>query len=810
MAKVKQKVARQGAAGASTRAAQVAKQKKHKVAVQGDPKDKKLATVVSRIPSHSWCPIIDTLPAALIHQLPPSIINQLPREVLTRGLVISEPDTRKVAFTENPPPGYTFIAAGNPELTNALKEFASRGQHKIFVVTITPHAKRHELSRQIHRVGYHFPTTVVDQVCAHYGIRLNNRGELIDESKDEDLFRRVYQNADGQRPAEEKDQVTINTEAKQTIKDLFPKIPDSDLFRIIKHAFQLSDARVGTAPELTLLRRAHLAVVAHIRHNYTSYDKLLRHVQYNEARHQVEKETLEKIIEWRGGEDMALEDTGHAADDLLKDVIVISDEDASEGEADDVQPLPQEQVRVEELPTAPHGRGYDRSPSPVAEAQPERYPAYPRLVHSYRPTEAEIAQRSQTRYAVWDQVRRDYHSRIAQAPTTGVERPYNPEPAQSSRILIPLDDPAPRPAQLFRYKVPVQRPVRIEYEPLPPPRPNPPQFIRDANGNLFERVDSQPRATPVETSQRYYHHETPAMTGALVRTRPSSPPVSLQAQARYATGRDGGDGMVLPSVEAPDGSYAPSRLRRNPFDREVEPRDTDTVRQEVRQSRDAPLIDLTNSSSQTPKRRRLEEIDPSPGDRMVRRESPGRLVERQYAPQRLTRAAQPESRIVDYGEPRHDSRLQATSSAREHAYADRQPLYDVRDPPRTYTRVYEPLPETQEALDSARSQYRPQSYGVVRHEVESIRPVGPPRYGPSTHAGPSHEPIVESRIYDGRMTTERVMPSREQYIQPSMQETRVRYVYADGTEAPEPLQAVPQQREAEYERPTAAARSYVR
>src|SRR5689334_5043585 len=102
---------------------------------------------------------------------------------------------------------------------------------------ITPHAKRHELSRQIHRVGYHFPTMVVDQVCAHYGIRLNNKGELVDEAKDDDLFKRVYQNPDGQRPVEEKDQVTINTEAKQTIKDLFPKIPDQDLFKIIKHAF---------------------------------------------------------------------------------------------------------------------------------------------------------------------------------------------------------------------------------------------------------------------------------------------------------------------------------------------------------------------------------------------------------------------------------------------------------------------------------------------------------------------------------------------------------------------------------------------
>lgn len=36
----------------------------------------------------------------------------------------------------------------------------------------------------------------------------------------------------------ELDQTTINTEARDAIKDLFPTIPDKDLFQIIKTAFQ--------------------------------------------------------------------------------------------------------------------------------------------------------------------------------------------------------------------------------------------------------------------------------------------------------------------------------------------------------------------------------------------------------------------------------------------------------------------------------------------------------------------------------------------------------------------------------------------
>ncbi|KAJ9602067.1 hypothetical protein H2200_013427 [Cladophialophora chaetospira] len=811
MAKVKQKAARNGAAGASTRGAQAAKQKKHKITVQKDPKDKKLSTVVSnssRIPF--WNAVIDRLPKSVVHKLPAPIVNRLPRKVVYRGLKISRPDSQKVAFTEQPPPGYTFIAAGNPELTTALKEFSNRGNHKIFVVTITPHAKRHELSRQIHRVGYHFPTTIVDQVCAHYGIRLNNKGELIDESKDEDLFRRVYQNAEGKRPApkEEKDQVTINTEARQTIKDLFPKIPDSDLFRIIKHAFQLKDGRVGTAPELTPLRRAHLAVVAHIRHNYTSYDRLLRQVQYNEARHQVEKETLEKIVEWRGGEDMALEDTSHAANDLLKDVIVISDEEESDGEVNDVQPLHQEQVRVEELPTAANGRGYRRSASPITEEQRDYYQPYPRLVRTYRPSEAEISQRNQTRYAVWNQIRQDYRSRLTQNPSTAPERVYEHEPAQASRILIPLDEPSRPSAPLFRTEAPATRPVRIDYEPLPPRQPTSKDFFRDSNGDYYERVDLPQRTTHVEPLQRYYQHEAPAMSGALVRTRASSP--VAQPDLRYQGNFDGGDGTILPSVEGPDGSYLPPRTRRNPFEREANPRETNLARQDGRNHTDPTYIDLTNSSSQTPKRRRLEEVAaPLPGPYVSRRESPGRPVERQYLPQPQARPGPPEFRVLDYGEQRYSPRLQQASALREYP-VDRQPHYDAREAPPTVTRVYEPLPVSQEVLESGRVRYRAQNHGAVRQNDVDASHVLPPKYEPLPPASRSYEPMFESRVYDDRIDREHLVPVREQYVQSAMPEARVRYLYADGTDAREPLQPLPSQRVIEYDRSGAQLRSYVR
>ncbi|KAL2044556.1 hypothetical protein ABVK25_012384 [Lepraria finkii] len=242
MARVtQQKPARRNAAAGSTRGAQTAKNRRtQKVVLESDSQGNKLRSVIS--------------------------------------------------FRAEPPPGYTFITAGNPQLTNALKDFARKDNRKIHQVSTTPHASRHELSREVHRVGYHFPTDIVAKVCARYGIRLTRGGRVINENNSNcQIVMRVYQK--GQLVLDEKvqDQVTINTDAKETIKDLFPKIPDNDLYQIIKTAFQLGDGKVGTADEIPLVRRAQLSVVAHIRHTYTSYDRLLRRLPYNEARHQVEE-----------------------------------------------------------------------------------------------------------------------------------------------------------------------------------------------------------------------------------------------------------------------------------------------------------------------------------------------------------------------------------------------------------------------------------------------------------------------------------------------------------------------------------------
>ena len=96
-------------AKSSTRAAQIAKERskgKHKITVQNSSKEKGK-------PLHS-------------------VVSEFCRHV-QRTTHLSH----QITIKADPPPGYTFIPAGNPELTQALKEFSRQGDHKIYAVTVS-------------------------------------------------------------------------------------------------------------------------------------------------------------------------------------------------------------------------------------------------------------------------------------------------------------------------------------------------------------------------------------------------------------------------------------------------------------------------------------------------------------------------------------------------------------------------------------------------------------------------------------------------------------------------------------------------
>jgi len=86
---------------------------------------------------------------------------------------------------------------------------------------------------------------------------------------------------------------------------------------------------VGTVSKLSLVRRAQLAVTAHIRHTYTNYDLLLKSMRWGEARQAVQQQCLDQLVQWRGDDD----DNGEMAD-ILQEVIVISDDEEDEDQHD--------------------------------------------------------------------------------------------------------------------------------------------------------------------------------------------------------------------------------------------------------------------------------------------------------------------------------------------------------------------------------------------------------------------------------------------------------------------------------------------
>lgn len=82
----------------------------------------------------------------------------------------------------------------------------------------------------MHRIGYHFPSAVVADVCINRGLYLTAAGKAVS-------FYGMSNEA-SHKHTDSIAQITINTEARDVLKDLFPNIPDNDLNQIIKTAFQ--------------------------------------------------------------------------------------------------------------------------------------------------------------------------------------------------------------------------------------------------------------------------------------------------------------------------------------------------------------------------------------------------------------------------------------------------------------------------------------------------------------------------------------------------------------------------------------------
>ena len=151
-------------------------------------------------------------------------------------------------------------------MTNRCKKLAREDGFTVFIVSVgfkaqlrshfdtlqTSRHPRQGLSIEIHRVGFHFPSVTVEKACDSLGVTLSNSGRVLQSN-----FAHLEdgQDHDGRRPTKQKKQksrtrnahpvldislpqAVIDTSARETIRDLFPNIPNQDLHVIVGRSFQ--------------------------------------------------------------------------------------------------------------------------------------------------------------------------------------------------------------------------------------------------------------------------------------------------------------------------------------------------------------------------------------------------------------------------------------------------------------------------------------------------------------------------------------------------------------------------------------------
>ncbi|KJR86959.1 uncharacterized protein SPSK_01428 [Sporothrix schenckii 1099-18] len=261
----------------------------------------------------------------------------------------------KITSRRTPPPGFEFVPIGNPELTKACKELSREHDAMIFIVS---NGTGGGLSQQMNRVGHHIRQGIVEEARRE----VSDNGNSSDDHAQSGLPEPIPES-----------QEEINAQADLAIRDLFPRIPNTDRQTIIEHSFKKGATKkgeplVGLARDIPLSRRVQLAVLAHIRHTHTRYDSLLRETSYLNARKAVEGLCLDVLVKWRGDEETGRDQL----DEILREVIVISDSEGEEdGDEDEDDEADSSGVESGDLAAEPSYLPYPAVPQPRTRKDPE-------------------------------------------------------------------------------------------------------------------------------------------------------------------------------------------------------------------------------------------------------------------------------------------------------------------------------------------------------------------------------------------------------------------------------------------------------
>lgn len=446
----------------------------------------------------------------------------------------------------------------------------------------------------IHRIGFHFRSYIVDQAASTLGGLQAVTGD----------GQPVVANSGDEIPETQEE---INKQADAALRDLFPRIPNTDREMIIQHAFQKGaifqgKPVVGLQPELTLSRRVQLAANAHIRHNHTRYDKLLHETDYLNARRVVEPLCLDFIMKWRGDEETGRDQL----DELLREVVVIpdSDEESEEEEEsasddDEVQFLrevvhaaPQRQVAKSRR----HRNKFhvDDPRNMEQQGQEEEGNAYSEIAtrtrskinnKQARGRKDKQARRGFKRYQAWEDAQkrqqathaapneqpsfddqRNTESRQAHRVASNVSGYYDGderlpagEPRRQQRTVVE-NQPRYREVSLGvegntictdnRKQLPVSRPLEpVQYQQVPVSRAPEPEHYVQREVTLRSSILDQYRDPPPRSTYEYVNRPVLAETGEPWR---SEAPRAREPPQLAGTTRPYSPHDVLPSIERGD------------------------------------------------------------------------------------------------------------------------------------------------------------------------------------------------------------------------------------------------------------------
>ncbi|CAI6098969.1 unnamed protein product, partial [Clonostachys chloroleuca] len=234
-------------------------------------------------------------------------------------LVENEDKKKKLEFQvttkTTPPPGFEFVPSGNPELTTACKELSREKDAMIFIVSARHHI-RETIVEEARSGLTHIPTQPVSDP--------DGKPMPLPDSQDE-----------------------YTAQANASILDFFPRIPNTDRQTILVQSFNLSSKKqhpkpVGLCTDIPLSRRVQLAVLAHIRHTHTRYDELLKETSWLNARKVVEGLCLDILVKWRGDEETGRDQL----DEILREVVVISDSEDEDGDDDQTEESSAEEITM--------------------------------------------------------------------------------------------------------------------------------------------------------------------------------------------------------------------------------------------------------------------------------------------------------------------------------------------------------------------------------------------------------------------------------------------------------------------------------